>query len=120
MKPNPAAEEIPPPIKAVGDTQFTSRVSKARHDLHNSIGHIVGFSEMWVEEFREQNSELLQREMQGIFQAACEMTAQINEGFNVAKFEAGLIDLASVERQICGRASQIVATAEILARHPQA
>jgi len=60
MKPNPAAEEIPPTIKAAGDTQFTSRVSKARHDLHNSVGHIVGFSEMWVEEFREQNSEVLQ------------------------------------------------------------
>src|SRR5712672_1974052 len=38
---------------------LTLRVSRARHDLHNSIGHILGFSEMLLDEVQEPGQEKL-------------------------------------------------------------
>src|SRR5262245_14388865 len=95
------------------DSQLSVRVTKARHDLHNSIGHIVGFSEMWLEEFKEEGLEL-------IFRTAGEMRAQINEGLSASRIEAGLVDLVLLQSQVCAEAEQILAAANTLAGQSRA
>jgi sigma-B regulation protein RsbU (phosphoserine phosphatase) len=117
MKADLSAAERRDPVE---DCAFGLRVSKARHDLHNSIGHIVGFSEMWGEDLQEQGCESLQREMQFIYRTASEMMTQISEGLNASKIEAGLVELPSLQRQVSSQASQIIAIAEGLARQPRA
>src|SRR5436190_18584979 len=52
------------------DAAFSSRVAKTRHDLNNSIAHILGFSEMWLEELQEQAGGSLHSGLQGIFRTA--------------------------------------------------
>src|SRR5437667_7333871 len=109
MKADLPAQEA---TEARGDSQLSLRVTKARHDLHNSIGHILGFSEMWLEEFREEELEL-------IFRTAGEMRAQINEGLSAPRIESGVVDLPSLQSQLCGEAEQILGAANNLAGQPR-
>ena len=106
MNPDPPAQENPPRRAVPGDSPFGLRVVKARHDLHSSIGHIVGFSEMWLEELPEQGCEPLQQGLEIICRRAGEMMIQINEGLNAPKIEAGLTDLSLLQRQVCAQASR--------------
>jgi len=68
---------------------------------------------MWLEEIQEQELELISR-------TAGEMMAQINEGLNAAKIEAGLVNLPSLQREVCRQAAQIVAAADSLSRQRRA
>src|SRR5438067_13031042 len=110
MKANPPSVEA---AEKQGGSELSLRVTKARHDLHNSIGHILGFSEMWLEEFREEELEL-------IFRRAGEMRAQINEGLSAPRIEAGVVDLPSLQSQLCGESEQILGAANSLAGQPRA
>src|SRR5438105_13103134 len=94
--------------------QLASQLIKARHDLHNSIGHILGFSEMLLEEVHEQGSNHLRDELEIINQTATRIMAHIHESLDPVKLQATLENSLSFERRFRGQTSQIVATAETL------
>jgi len=92
------------------------RVIKARHDLHNSIGHVLGFSEMLLEQAEEQGQDDLSLELQRLVQSAQEITAHINEDLLASKIEAGLSNLDGLERLLCLWAAEVIESVEILTR----
>src|SRR2546425_3305058 len=83
------------------DAKLNMRVIKARHDLHNSIGHVLGFSEMLFEEAQEQGRSDLCPELERLFQDAKQMITHINEDLLISKIEAGLSNLPGLERLLC-------------------
>src|SRR2546422_3852249 len=98
------------------DPKLNMRVIKARHDLHNSIGHVLGFSEMLLEEAREEGRDHLRPELEQLLQSAKQMIGQINELLDTPKIEAGFSDIPGLERVLCGWASQVIASVEALTR----
>jgi adenylate cyclase len=113
-----SADNSPPRRAAPSDPELTLRLVKARHELHSSIAHILGFSEMWLEELQGKAGDSLQPGLQLIFRTASEMMEYINEGLAQAKIEAGPADLSALERRLCEHTSEIIAATESLARDP--
>ncbi len=92
------------------------RVLKTRHDLHNSIGHILGFSEMLLEEVQEQGHDHMRPELERLLQSAKQIIGQINEDLHTAKIEAGLSNIPALERLLCDWANQVISSIETLTR----
>jgi class 3 adenylate cyclase len=90
------------------DPKLHMRVLKIRHELHNSIGHILGFSEMLLEEAGEQGRDHLRPELERILQSAKQMIGQINEDLHTPKIEAGLSNLPALERLLCDWSEQVM------------
>ena len=97
-----------------------TEVGKLRHELHGSITHILGFSEIWVEELREEGNSALKQGFDLITEAARQMMAQINESLPPAKVEPALAQVLSLKTQLSEKSSQIVAAAADLAHDPRA
>jgi adenylate cyclase len=113
MEPDPSAQ------KSIV-VSISSRVIKARHELHNSLGHILGFSEVMLEEVQAQGRDDVCSNLEFIRRTAGKIVAQIDEGLDAPKIEAGFSDLSSLERQVCEQAAQIAATADTLVRNATA
>src|SRR4051794_15480830 len=69
------------------EQHFILRIARARHDLHNCIGHIHGFSEMWIEDFQDGTSPELRDALELILQTAAGMIARTNEALQPAAIE---------------------------------
>jgi adenylate cyclase len=109
-----------PPETTRGETAdlpFPLRVARVRHDLNNSITHIVGFGEILLEEVQEQGREPLRADLELINRTAGEMMKHINESLNSQRIEAGLAALAQLQERLCDAASQIGAAVERLTRN---
>jgi len=98
------------------DPKLNMRVIKARHDLHNSIGHVLGFSEMLLEEAQEQGRRNLIAELASLLESSRHMIAQINEHLETPRIQAGFTDLPGLQRLLCSWAAQAVASVQVLAR----
>ncbi|PYJ00722.1 MAG: hypothetical protein DME25_20000, partial [Verrucomicrobia bacterium] len=96
------------------------RVIKARHDLVNPIGHILGFSEMLLEEAEEHGRAHLRPELDRIRQTAGQMMEQIDTALDAQKIQADPRDLPVLARRLCEQAAQIAAAAETLTRETRA
>src|SRR5260370_38219328 len=93
------------------------RVVKTRHDFHNSLTHILGFSELLLEETQERGRDHLRPDLDLIHRTAGLLMQQISDNLDAPKIKAGHINLASLERQICKHATEIEsATAAVLAK----
>src|SRR5205807_7613648 len=79
------------------DPKLNMRMIKARHDLHNSIGHVLGFSEMLLEEAHEQGRADLVPELEGLLQSSRTIIAQINEHLETPRIQAGFSDLPALQ-----------------------
>src|SRR5207244_4563233 len=88
------------------DPKLHMRVMKTRHDLHNSIGHVLGFGEMLLEEAREQGRDQLRPALEQLARSAKEMITQINEHLETSRIQAGLSDLVRLERLLLSWAHQ--------------
>src|SRR5690349_7520517 len=116
------------PTQDSADSASSLRMARVRHDLHNSIAHILGFSEMWLEEIQEKEvgrvvlnaPSQLKPGLQVIFRAAGQMMARINEDLGQAKLEAGATDLSSLQRALSEQTTQIVEATEELGHEPSA
>src|SRR5207245_7349958 len=93
---------------STSDPKLNLRLIKARHDLHNSIGHVLGFSEMLLEQAQEQGQDPLRPELERLVQSAKQMIAHINEDLHTSKIEAGLSNIPALERLLCAWATQVI------------
>src|SRR6185295_11620510 len=98
------------------DPKLHLRVLKTRHDLHNSIGHILGFGEMLLEEATEQGKDELRPESERLIQSANKMIAQINEDLRTPKIEGGLSNISALERLLCDWSDQVIASVTLLTK----
>jgi class 3 adenylate cyclase len=99
---------------------FQLRVAKARHGLHNSIGQILGFAEMLLEETQEQGHVNLRGGLELILRKASQMVGQINDSLDAPKIESGLVDLRQLQKRVSEHSIQIVTATESLARKSRA
>src|SRR2546422_530554 len=81
LQKQPMNPDLPIPQSAPGGesapvASLSLRVIKARHDLVNPIGHILGFSEMLLEEVQTQGHDRLRAQLQLVHQTASRMMAQ--------------------------------------------
>jgi adenylate cyclase len=102
----------------VFDAKLNMRVIKTRHDLHNSIGHIMGFSEMLLEDARAEGRENHCRELDTLVQSATEMIAQINEELVTQRIEAGQSSVSRLQHQLSNWAARVITSIEILSHSP--
>jgi class 3 adenylate cyclase len=106
------------PVPRIFDEKLNSRVTKTRHDLHNLIGHIMGFGEMLLEDAREQQREHHCRELEAIVQTATDIIAQINEDLVTTRIESGQGSLSRLETVLSTWATRVIATVEVLSHSP--
>src|SRR5256885_141983 len=99
---------------------FSLRVARARHDLHNSTAHILGFAELWLEELQEKGGDPLSLGLELIHRTAVQIMARIDEDLGQARIEAGAFNLSSLQNQLCEQALQIVEAAESLSHEARA
>ena len=116
MRSDPPAQDDASTRPAMAVPEFGLRVSRARHDLNNAIGQILGFSEMLLEEIQEPGREKLRPELELIHRNAGQMIAQTDETLQAAKIESGRADPLSLQRQLGAQATRILSALEILAR----
>lgn len=107
-------------VEPAAGLPFSIRVAKARHGLHNSIGQILGFAEMLLEESQEQGRGQLRGGLESILRSASQMIGQINDSLDAPKIESGLVDLRQLQQRVSEHSVQIVTTAESLARKSRA
>lgn len=65
------------------DTGPRQRLSRIRHDLRNPLGEIIGFTDVLIEEAREQNMDALTDGLEQIRQAANRILVDINHALNL-------------------------------------
>jgi sigma-B regulation protein RsbU (phosphoserine phosphatase) len=116
MRSDPPAQNDASPRPAIADPALGLKVSRARHDLNNAIGQILGFSEMLLEEIQERGREKLRPELELIHKSAGQMIAQTDEILQAAKIESGRADPLSLQRHLGAQAARILSALEILAR----
>lgn len=119
MKSAVRAAKAAPPAEAGDDSPFGQRVSKVRHDLRNSIGHILGFADMLREDAQEQGSDAPRKELELICRVANRMTTQANACLEARKIRSAPASVRTLQQQLADEAAAIVAATERLASQPQ-
>jgi adenylate cyclase len=91
---------------------FVLRIARARHDLNNCIGHIHGFSEMWLEDVQEDAPPELRNGLRTIYETAAGMIARATEALQAAALERSPGELPALQQQLCDSASRILVVLE--------
>ena len=104
---------VPPPQPAASvESTICARVGKARHDLNNTIGHVLGFAEMLLEEAQEPGQEKLRGDLELIYQTGKKLVTQISEALDANRVAASRSDFREFHRVVHEQARQIIAAAE--------
>ena len=98
-------------MTALPPSQFPARVSKVRHDLNNTLGHILGFAEMLVEEAQEAGQKKLLPDLELIFRTAQTLVEQTRESLNTARVAAGRRDFREFHASVRELSGQIITAA---------
>ncbi len=101
---------------AAPPAEFTARVGKARHDLNNTLGHVLGFAEMLLEEAHEPGQEKLRPDLELIFLTAKKLVAQISEALDARRVAAGPGDFREFHAAVREQSKQIITAAERVAK----
>ena len=104
---NPAAPQAQP----APDAAFAARVCKARHDLNNTFGQVLGFAEMLLEEVQEPASEKLRPGLELVYQTAKQLVALNNEVLNARRADIPHHELREFNRTVHEQSHQMAAAA---------
>lgn len=107
----PAAARPPMPAAA---RSAGSRLGKVRHDLHNPLNDILGFSELLQEEARAKQEGGLLPELEAIHQAAGRLLRQINHTLNLEHLKVNPGALDQLQQTGDSLLNQILAVIESL------
>jgi len=94
--------------------ELNQRAAKARHDLRNPLSHILGFSEMLLDEARTHGHEQLKPDLELLYRTADRMIALTNHYLDWHKIEAGLSDIPILEDQLRQLSTLVLVTTEHL------
>lgn len=114
MKADSSEPNAPLGLEETAREQFRLRVSRARHDLENLLGQILGFSELLLDELHEPDPTALHVDLEMIRQTATRITGQVREGLDWARVEPGLTDLVDLQQRVGAESDQLVMVAESL------
>jgi len=117
---SPRAQKSPAAAELDDTTPFALRISKVRHDLRNSIGHVLGFADMLLEDAADSGREAARGDLEIIVRTANRMTAQVNATLDARKVRSAPDKVHGLRGQIASAAGKIVSATERLARLPGA
>src|SRR5256885_1773446 len=89
-------------------------LAKIRHDLRTPINHIVGFSEILIEDAADQAPESFLRDLQKIRAGGDRLLALINQHFNDDAFPAAKPDLHQLCHELRTPVNHIIGYSELL------
>jgi class 3 adenylate cyclase len=89
-------------------------LAKIRHDLRTPINHIIGFSEILIEDSAGQAPENFLRDLQKIRAGGDRLLALINEHFNEEAFPAAKPDLHQLCHELRTPVNHIIGYSELL------
>lgn len=92
---------------------FTRSIAKVRHDLRNPLSHILGFTDMLIEEMQSGDTAHLRRDLETINVLANDMIVRINRYLDGQETQGS--DLSSLQAQIEIACANILAASERLA-----
>ena len=96
--------------------EFALRVARVRHDLHNSIGQIHGFSEMWIEDLNGRGRDEVFTTLEQVHQTASRMSALTTQTLQPGEIESGRADLTGLQQQLSDYSQGILRDLKALRR----
>jgi class 3 adenylate cyclase len=106
----PTPSTGPPPAGQPSRQQL----SKIRHDLRTPLNHVIGFSEMLLEEVGEAAPAEFLRDLRKIQSGGKELVSLINEVFDETNFSASGARRSEIDFELRTAASHIIGYAELL------
>lgn len=100
----------PAPVGQVSRQQL----SKIRHDLRTPLNHIIGFSEMLLEEVGEEAPAEFLRDLHKIHASGKELLSLINDVFDDEKFVTRQAHLRQIDHDLRTAVNQIIGYTELL------
>jgi signal transduction histidine kinase/CheY-like chemotaxis protein len=101
--------------ETANDTK-TKFIANMSHELRTPLNAVIGYAEIVIEDLEEAGAEQQIRDMRRILDAAKHLLGLIDEVLDIAKIEAGRIDLASAPVAIAALLDSAVETVRPAAR----
>jgi adenylate cyclase len=115
--PAPENPESTAPASSVSADAFRARVARARHDLRNPIGEIIGYSEMLQEEISGSGETHLVSQLQTIHRTASQILKEVEHRLDLDSGAVSQDDFAFLLETIHNLSHEIKHHAAQLARH---
>src|SRR5712691_7292490 len=106
-----AAEPSPNPAAAETTREFFRGL---RHDLRTPINHVIGYSELLLEEAEDGGHDAFRPDLQKIRLAGRELLALVNDCLDASKVEVGKVDLDTLSRDLRTPLNAIVGYSDLL------
>ncbi|TAK93864.1 MAG: response regulator, partial [Verrucomicrobia bacterium] len=120
MKRSARARKIPVAAEADETSPFGLSVSKVRHDLRNSIGHVLGFADLLLEDAQESGRAAARSDLELIVRAANRVTTQVNATLDARKIKTVPASVSALQSLITKSAGEIISATQRIAQLPGA
>ncbi|HEY7759450.1 MAG TPA: response regulator [Burkholderiales bacterium] len=97
-------------------TTDRATLSHLRHELHTPLNHIIGYSEMLLEDAAEDGSAALEPGLRQVREEARRLLSLVDDFLGQARVEAGEVDLGRLAAEAAGPLNAVVATVAALKR----
>jgi class 3 adenylate cyclase/CheY-like chemotaxis protein len=91
-------------------------LSHLRHELHTPLNHIIGYSEMLLEDAAEDGNAALEPGLRRVREEARRLLSLVDDFLGQARVEAGEVDLGRLAAETAGPLDAVVATVDALKR----
>jgi adenylate cyclase len=108
----PGGEKPPDPAEAAANSEAIRRL---RHDLRSPLNQMIGYSEMLVENIKENGPAEMLDDLQRLCGAGGELLTTLNESLAQWKVETGKIDLVGLRRNMLGPLNAFVGYRDLCA-----
>jgi class 3 adenylate cyclase len=98
-------------------TADRASIAHLRHELRTPLNHIIGYSEMLLEDAGEGGHADLAPHLRRVHEDAKRLLGLINDLLAPVRVEAGAVDLGRMPAELSGPARQIIASGETLRQH---
>jgi sigma-B regulation protein RsbU (phosphoserine phosphatase) len=99
----------------VGLETDPAALAHLRHDLRTPLNHIIGYSEMLLEELEGDDAAGLAPGLTQVLEGGRRVLASINDRLSASRVEAGTVDLAGLPAAVAGPLGEILVEAAALA-----
>ena len=91
-------------------TPGRAALAHLRHELRTPLNHIIGYSEMLLEEIGERDRPELATGLRRVHEDARQLLALINDFLTPTRVDAGQVDLGRLPTELSGPLDRIIAT----------
>ena len=89
------------------------RLASIRHELRTPLNHILGYTEMLLEDAQEGGSAALVQDLRSIHAAGQDLLTLISDNLSDAAVKAGRVDLRALHAQLRSRLTAIIGYSEL-------